>query len=52
MKTIIYKYSCPWFDTDLFGIANPESEMMKPDKLSPYGLKGNQKQNCSFISFF
>lgn len=26
-------------DTDLFGIANPEGEMMKLDKLSPLGLK-------------
>lgn len=29
-----------WFDTDLFGIANPEGDMMEPDKLPLCGLKG------------
>lgn len=34
---------CQNWDTDLFGISNPESEMMKLEKLSPFMLKGKQK---------
>lgn len=33
---------CQNWDTDLFGISNPESEMMKLEKLSPFMLKGKQ----------
>lgn len=36
-------------DTDLFGIADPEGEVMKTDKLSPRGLKGQTEDSYLLI---
>lgn len=39
-------------EVDLFGIANPESQVMKLDKFSSCRLKEHNKMKYSLLKFF